>query len=148
MGHGFGLPHTDEDHFNRDRGECMDYTNRPGRNLVPGEFNLNLLVEMYGTPTVSRGSAALEATDQGNEQMNPQPTPTNQRPAPSDEKDKKEKEDRSRMLRGGGSDTQRTLATLQEIDTLVKGLEESCEAEYCSVDLGEGYRVEIHKLLV
>jgi hypothetical protein len=49
-GHGLGLPHTDEDHFNRDRGDCMDYTIRPQNNGVPGDFNLNLLEELYGTP--------------------------------------------------------------------------------------------------
>jgi hypothetical protein len=26
MGHGFGLPHWDEDFFNKDMGTCMDYT--------------------------------------------------------------------------------------------------------------------------
>jgi len=28
LGHGFGLPHTDERFWNRDQGNCMDYTNR------------------------------------------------------------------------------------------------------------------------
>ena len=52
QGHGLGLPHTDEDHFNKDRGnDCMDYTTRPQNNLIPGTYNLNLLKELYGTPT-------------------------------------------------------------------------------------------------
>ena len=49
--HRFGLPHTDEDHYNRDRGDCMDYTTRTWNNLKPGDFNLDLLVQLYGTPT-------------------------------------------------------------------------------------------------
>ena len=30
-----GLPHTDENRFNRDRGDCMDYTERPQNVRLP-----------------------------------------------------------------------------------------------------------------
>lgn len=49
MGHGFGLPHTDELYWNVDRGDCMDYTIRPERNLSPGLYNYQLLEQLYGT---------------------------------------------------------------------------------------------------
>jgi hypothetical protein len=51
MGHGFGLPHTDETFWNKDTGECMDYTNNPENNKSPGPDNFAFLAEMYGTPT-------------------------------------------------------------------------------------------------
>lgn len=49
IGHGFGLPHTDEDFFNRDLGNCMDYTNRPENNKQPAKMNFEFLKELYGT---------------------------------------------------------------------------------------------------
>jgi hypothetical protein len=49
IGHGFGLPHTDEDFFNDDLGECMDYTSNPGNNVKPGESNFIFLSQLYGT---------------------------------------------------------------------------------------------------
>ena len=49
MGHGFGLPHTDETFWNKDTGECMDYTNNPSNNMHPGPDNFAFLAEMYGT---------------------------------------------------------------------------------------------------
>ena len=49
LGHGWGLPHTDENYWNRDRGDCMDYTMRPRNNLEPGQYNCDLLQELYGT---------------------------------------------------------------------------------------------------
>jgi hypothetical protein len=48
MGHGFGLPHTDENFYNRDQGNCMDYTMNPGRNQQPDEENFLLLAKVYG----------------------------------------------------------------------------------------------------
>mmetsp|Transcript_25652 Transcript_25652/g.42680 ORF Transcript_25652/g.42680 Transcript_25652/m.42680 type:complete len:316 (+) Transcript_25652:1655-2602(+) len=51
MGHGFGLAHTDENYSNRNRGDCMDYTLRPAGNLVPGQFNHDVLAKLYGTTT-------------------------------------------------------------------------------------------------
>jgi hypothetical protein len=48
IGHGFGLQHTDEDFFNSDLGNCLDYTNNPEVNQSPDESNFNFLVELYG----------------------------------------------------------------------------------------------------
>jgi hypothetical protein len=49
IGHGFGLPHWDEDFFNQDLGNCMDYTNRPQDNKTPDTSNFEFLAELYGT---------------------------------------------------------------------------------------------------
>ena len=49
IGHGFGLPHTDENFNNPDLGNCMDYTSRPQNNLHPDASNFARLRSMYGT---------------------------------------------------------------------------------------------------
>lgn len=49
IGHGFGLPHTDENFQNKDLGDCLDYTNTPKNNLLPGTVNYNKLQVLYGT---------------------------------------------------------------------------------------------------
>lgn len=49
LGHGFGLPHTDENFNNKDQGNCLDYTNTPSNNLHPGVIPCNRLLSMYGS---------------------------------------------------------------------------------------------------
>jgi len=48
IGHGFGLPHTDENPDNSDLGNCLDYTRRPQNNLHPGQANFLRLKTLYG----------------------------------------------------------------------------------------------------
>lgn len=47
LGHGFGLPHTDENPYNANLGNCLDYTDNPEENLPPGEVNMDKLRKMY-----------------------------------------------------------------------------------------------------
>ncbi|KAL7525314.1 hypothetical protein ACHAXR_000948, partial [Thalassiosira sp. AJA248-18] len=47
LGHGFGLPHTDENPYNSNLGNCLDYTDDPEENLLPGEVNMIKLRNMY-----------------------------------------------------------------------------------------------------
>ena len=47
LGHSLGLPHTDENPFNKDLGNCMDYTNAPENNLHPGQVNFQRLASIY-----------------------------------------------------------------------------------------------------
>jgi len=54
MGHGFGLPHSDENFYNEDLGNCMDYTNTPENNQKPDVTNYELLFEMYGAMDTNR----------------------------------------------------------------------------------------------
>jgi len=49
LGHGFGLPHTDESFTNPSLGNCLDYTHTPADNMHPDETNYNRLAELYGT---------------------------------------------------------------------------------------------------
>ena len=46
---GFGLPHTDENPYNRNLGDCLDYTDDPEENLYPGEVNFAKVAELYLT---------------------------------------------------------------------------------------------------
>lgn len=48
IGHGFGLPHWDEDFGNRDLGNCMDYTYNPEENGRPDASNFLYLAQLYG----------------------------------------------------------------------------------------------------
>jgi len=47
LGHGYGLPHTDENPYNKNLGNCLDYTDDPDDNLDPGEVNMSKLRNMY-----------------------------------------------------------------------------------------------------
>ena len=51
IGHGFGLPHTDENFNNADLGNCLDYTRTPKNNLHPDISNFNRLKTIYGVTT-------------------------------------------------------------------------------------------------
>lgn len=62
IGHGFGLPHTDENFFNGNLGNCMDYTNNPRSNQSPDASNFNFLQQMYGTNSVASAAAATQPT--------------------------------------------------------------------------------------
>jgi hypothetical protein len=49
IGHGFGLPHTDENFYNPTLGNCLDYTEiRKSDNLKPGQVNYDKLARIYG----------------------------------------------------------------------------------------------------
>lgn len=49
LGHGFGLPHWDEDFYNLASGNCMDYTHNPGASSSkPDESNFLYLAQLYG----------------------------------------------------------------------------------------------------
>lgn len=61
LGHGFGLPHWDEDFFNRDLGNCMDYTQNPGKNSKPDKSNFLYLAQLYGGREVSTNREITQA---------------------------------------------------------------------------------------
>lgn len=66
LGHGFGLPHWDEDFFNRNMGNCMDYTSNPRSNRKPDRSNFEFLAELYGEVGSTPSSAS----------SGPQPVPS------------------------------------------------------------------------
>ncbi|KAL7436085.1 hypothetical protein ACHAXH_007865 [Discostella pseudostelligera] len=54
IGHGFGLPHTDENPYNDNLGNCLDYTDDPSSNVLPGDVNMDKLRGMYLTRRLRR----------------------------------------------------------------------------------------------
>jgi len=66
LGHGFGLPHWDENFFNADLGNCMDYTQNPKTSYKPDTSNFLYLAQLYGgleVPTDDDDAAALMAME-------------------------------------------------------------------------------------
>ena len=69
MGHGFGLAHTDTTLWNRNTGNCLDYTNRPKKNMWPGQINYDRLAEAYGivgNTTATKSNATTSGTTGNN----------------------------------------------------------------------------------
>ena len=62
MGHGFGLPHTDENFYNKDLGNCLDYTIHPWVNMQPAKMNFNRLKTMYGVVPGTSGSSSSSSS--------------------------------------------------------------------------------------
>jgi len=62
---GFGLPHTDENPYNSNLGNCLDYTDDPEENLLPGEVNMAKLRDLYTSRRLRRveeDGAVVETT--------------------------------------------------------------------------------------
>lgn len=134
IGHAFGIPHSDEDFDNEDLGNCMDYTNNFAYSSHPDNSNYEFLVELYG---VVQGSAVARA--------------------------------RSRLLRGRTSlysDVQNKMPdhTREEMVRVLAKLEKPMGGsrvedgwrllhrnEYSmehEIDLGDGYKLRSHMLMV
>lgn len=61
IGHGFGLPHTDENFMNTPLGDCLDYSNSVSQNQKPGQINYDKLAAVYGV--VNRRRHQREVSD-------------------------------------------------------------------------------------
>jgi hypothetical protein len=156
-GHGLGLPHTDEDHFNRDRGDCMDYTIRPERNGVPGDYNLNLLEQLYGTPNRPLTSIPGQAdTTADNTESNNNGGPSswgdvlppgtfdsnseNQNQNEGEEVVAEEEDDDRRRYLGDALDD-------ADVDAFEKQKSMECKEEHCIYTYKERYYVKINQFL-
>ncbi|CAB9522162.1 expressed unknown protein [Seminavis robusta] len=67
IGHGFGLPHTDENPNNQDQGNCLDYTVTPRNNMHPGDVNMNRLLSMYMQDDYDDTDDYMANDDNGND---------------------------------------------------------------------------------
>jgi len=56
IGHGFGLPHLDENFYNADLNSCMDYSSRPQNNLQPSPADYASLNILYGVDANGRNA--------------------------------------------------------------------------------------------
>lgn len=140
------LPHTDEDHFNKDRGDCMDYTVRTWNNLKPGKYNLNLLETLYGTPTqpllsdplagdVSAGGGTpVSPPTTSSPPLRPRPQTPQPRPNWGNQDEEDENEDDRRRRR--------------QLHSKVEILMDTCQGAQCVYSIDDEYTVVINKLFV
>lgn len=196
-GHAFGLPHTDENYYNFDRGDCLDYTNRPRNNLEPGtnasvvrvlimwyewhshkllnystillgEFNFNLLYSLYGSANGDTTTSTSETRDRNVSNSNARPitAPTNVEEEEEDDEDDRRleapvdaKEETSDVIMEKYYSVAACLETKACSECMDEAffdyggarhrmLHESEQGEACEFDLGEGYTIQSHKLLV
>ena len=134
IGHGFGLPHSDETFWNRDLGNCLDYTTRYEGNKSPDRSLYEFLEQLYGT--VSADGTASQAAR-----------------APGDRRTLRQQ----RHLFEDAPVHRRAelLAKFNEIDHLVnqgqtrpewRKLHENEHARAYEIELGESYAARIHML--
>eukprot|EP00538_Stauroneis_constricta_P011754 CAMPEP_0119550314 /NCGR_PEP_ID=MMETSP1352-20130426/3844_1 /TAXON_ID=265584 /ORGANISM="Stauroneis constricta, Strain CCMP1120" /LENGTH=371 /DNA_ID=CAMNT_0007596115 /DNA_START=303 /DNA_END=1418 /DNA_ORIENTATION=+ len=155
-GHGFGLPHTDEDHFNRDRGDCMDYTIRPRNNQVPGDFNLDLLVKLYGTRAqpLLVDPKTLPKDGEGQSQQQPDGTNTPRNTLPlrppvqqEDVLEDKKNKDKDKDRRHLSPDEEDIEITDADIIAMDKEAVRDCQEELCVVEVNDQYRILVNQFL-
>ncbi|CAB9502789.1 expressed unknown protein [Seminavis robusta] len=149
MGHSFGLPHTDEDFFNKDLGNCMDYTSSPKNNMQPDETNYQFLADLYGS---------IEST----EVSSPNPANPPQNENQQDDGNRR----RLRHVTDTNAIPMDIQSKLQEILPAMENynvnndsnndtppphkwrlLHSSKQGQAHEMDLGHGWKVQMHKLL-
>ncbi|GAX29587.1 hypothetical protein FisN_24Lh045 [Fistulifera solaris] len=140
LGHGFGLAHTDEIYTNINTGECMDYTNRPGRNLDPGAFNFDLLQSIYGF--AGRNGSVENVLNNNLRTI----APTNTQWT-TEQSFQGETEYQDRFLRRRVSDGATIPASIREKYNQAIHQINSMTCTHCLIDLTDGYRMEVHRLL-
>ena len=147
IGHGFGLPHWDEDFYNRNLGNCMDYTTIPRTNQRPDTSNFEFLAVMYGTvdgtrtPTEPSTDNSVGWDSSGSPAFNPW-----------------WEDRRERNLRGSHGNRERLFsASVKEAYRAAmddfehpswRKLHESDYGRALEMDLGEGFRLQAHMLKV
>jgi hypothetical protein len=129
----------------------MDYTVRPERNGVPGEFNLNLLEQLYGTPDRPLTSIPGQPTQLPGEDSNAGggstwgDFPTNNFPSGGDEKTEEEEENEGDYRRRDLSSS----STLDDADVVAfeKKVSLDCKEEYCVYPYKNQYYVKINQFM-
>lgn len=168
VGHGFGLPHTDESFWNRDLGNCLDYTNNYEGNESPDTSNYNYLTDLYGTVDGSippgtgigatESSAAAASTEAvaggGRRQRRALRRTTKSNRPPRQLFHAVESESRRRELQSRWDavdevfyNKQRTRSLLVEGRKGWRVLHRTEHGEAHEIDLGDGYVAQIHMLL-
>lgn len=128
----------------------MDYTNRPGRNLDPGVFNFDLLASIYGS--IRAGvSAPTTTTPEWTGQQSDIGESDSSNSWNGNKNDDEEKEDHeNRWLRRRMTTVQLPVdvsdSIMEQYHRAVMQIEQMTCID-CLVDLTDGYRVEVHRLL-
>jgi hypothetical protein len=114
----------------------MDYTERTWNNLLPGSFNLDLLVTLYGTPTQPLTPADLSSISAA--QLRP---PSTLPPCPEEDDDKKKKD----------NDCRRRQLAEEEVQAIFENEEQnaidSCVGGHCIYDIDDRWRIEVSQFL-
>lgn len=151
LGHGFGLPHTDENYFNKNRGDCLDYTLNVGGNLDPGQFNFDLLVQLYGSTLSVQDGTSSTTNMRGSGASSSALVES----ASSLQEAKREKHGDDRDLGGlrraeqdqADMISDEIMAKYQSVVAKFEAME-CTPTSPCRAELGEGWVVETHQLLV
>ena len=168
-GHGFGLPHTDESFWNRDLGNCLDYTNNYSGNSKPDETNYNYLTELYGTVdgSIPAGSGIAgtgsteDATGDGSTEgaagtsaTSPERDVGNRGRrslfhAVENESRRREIESKWKTIDDIVNDTSNDTIRSRRLEAMEgwRLLHRSAYGEAHEIDLGHNYRAQIHMLL-
>jgi hypothetical protein len=124
MGHGLGLPHSDESFTNADLGDCMDYTSNPSVNKQPAQSNFDFLYSLYGYLPGS-----VEQQDGGNRNL--------REAIPDWVLAKWHEFDEELENHSHGSESRNGWRLLHESEGV----------ETHEIDIGEGYSIRVRKLL-
>ena len=138
LGHSFGLAHTDEDFYNEDLKNCMDYTLNYSASKHPDESNFETLADYYGVVGERRRRRQLLRQKQEQEEQQKQQWRNNNNKIPQEVKDRRNE-------------------AIQNLDKLHyrdihqqegwRMLHSTKYAEEYELDLGQGYKLSVHMLL-
>lgn len=123
LGHSLGLAHADEDYYNVDLGNCMDYTTNWSTNQQPDHTNFDALQNLYGTVP---GTSVRKRKLRNREEESATTIPDSIRA---------QLQDATRQLLAGRRFLQSRTDTNET-------------REYDQVSLGNGWSLRVHKLLV
>ena len=146
-GHSFGLPHTDEDFYNKDLGNCMDYTSNPEANQQPDGTNYAFLQDLYGSvPGSSTATAAATTVKQDNDNNNRRMSQTSVRRRATT----KIPSDIRAILKDVVPAMENSSSSVSDKHHHPKWrlLHASSHGQTHEMDLGRGWTVRMHKLLV
>ena len=150
VGHAFGLAHTDENFYNKDQGNCMDYTSWPRNNMNPGQFLFDHLAEMYGVVNSNASTGPSTSTGSNNGTIHAHHNHVTRRGARRlmDGKAPHHVQEQYKLA-AAALKTMSCLAwaQLSPMEHNAWMLHKRDHGEECSINLGEGYSMRIHKLL-
>ncbi|GKZ00089.1 hypothetical protein MPSEU_000962300 [Mayamaea pseudoterrestris] len=137
VGHGFGLPHSDENFYNADLGNCMDYTNNPSVNMQPDVTNFEFLAQLYGTVPGSATLPPETSSPFGNRRSLSTTTIKSNDTIPEWIMDKWRLMENDMELHSHGSEARNGWRLLHENEF----------GESHELNIGQGYSIRVEKLL-
>jgi hypothetical protein len=148
------LPHTDEKYWNRDLGNCLDYTNNFEGNKTPDAYLYNYLKDLYGIVGTNSTGVPVAQSNTNSGTYAPSSNTGGRRL-------KHRPDGRRHLFESVESEARRRelLFRWNEIDSLVVSgfvgserdgwrlLHQTAYGEAHEIDLGDNYSVQVHLLL-